>query len=149
MKKGVFILIALLTVSLGAYHVADARPRGGGGMMMGHGCGNCINAGWFAEDDQVDETTQKARETFLSQTTELRKKMVMKQAEMSALMSRENPDDKKAAQFAGELFDLRTQIHQKAIDAGLKPGSGCRMGGGKPGMMMGPMHHGGQGPAGN
>jgi len=146
MKKLLVAVMALLTVSLAGYHLADARPWGGGGTMMGPGCGGCYNAGWFADvddDGQIDEATIKARETFLSQTTELRKKLTMKEAEMSALMSRENPDEKKAAQLAGEIFDLRTQIRQKAIDAGLKPGyGGCGMGmgmhGRHRGMMMGP-----------
>lgn len=160
MKKLFVAVMALLAVSLAGYHMADARPWGGGG-MMGQGCGACNNAGWFADaddDGQVDEATVKAREAFLAQTTELRKKLTMKEAEMGALMSRDNPDEKKAGQLAGEIFDLRTQVRQKAIDAGLKPGSGgCRMGKGMGGMgmgqgrhpggmMMGPMG-GGQAPA--
>jgi len=70
---------------------------------------------------QLDEATMKARDTFLSETTELRKSMFVKQAEKRALMMSENPDPAQAAKLAGELFDIREQLRTKAMAAGLPP----------------------------
>lgn len=155
MKKGMIILVAALTIGLFGYQFADARPWGGG--MMGGGCWDCDY--WTcAQGSQPDEKTIQAREKFFAGTMELRKKLAVKEAEVTAMMNRENPDAQKVGQLTGEIFDLRMELRQKAMDSGLKPGScGCGMGMGmgphgrrgmmgKPGMMGGPIR-GGSGPA--
>jgi zinc resistance-associated protein len=102
------------------------------------------------QGQSFDEATQKARDTFLSETTELRKSMAEKRAAKRAVMNSTTPDPEKAAQLAGELFDLREQLRTKAKTAGLP--AGMMMGMGKMnhgammpcnGQRMGGRHHGG------
>ena len=92
---------------------------------------------------------------FFKDNLELRKQMVMKQAEKRALMRAATPDSKAVAQVVGELFDLRVALMTKADEAGLSdfmgPGMGLgmghgRMGGKKMGRFgMGPGMMGGHG----
>jgi len=89
---------------------------------------------------QLDPATQEARDTFLNETTALRKKMAEKTAAMRALMKNTNPDPEKAAQLAGEIFDLREQLRTKAKAAGLP--AHMMMGKMGDGPMMGGKHHG-------
>jgi hypothetical protein len=56
---------------------------------------------------------------FLADTQDLRKQMFVKRAEERALMHNRTPNAEAVAQAAGELFDLRTKIHEKAQAAGL------------------------------
>ena len=150
MKKGFVVLLAIMTVSFAGYHLAEARPWGGGMMGYGGGYGNCDNCWGGSQQGQLDEETLKTREKFLSETRALRKNMAIKQAEMAALMNRENPDEKKVAKLAGDIFELRSELRQKATDNGLASGyGGCR--GGGPGYgpgMKGP-GRGGRGPGAN
>ena len=86
---------------------------------------------------QSNKAMMKARDTFLSETTQLRKGMAEKKAAMRALMKNTNPDPEQAAKLAGELFDLREQLRIKAKAAGLpaynmmlgKMGDNAMMGG--------------------
>ncbi len=96
---------------------------------------------------QMDEKTRAAREKFLDQTVDLRKKMVENRARMRALMNTENPDPQHVAKLAGEIFDLREQLRVKARKNGLQglgpmammgPGCGC---GGPMGMGATGGHH--------
>ena len=91
---------------------------------------------------QPDKAMMEAKDKFLTETTELRKTMAEKQASMRALMKNTNPDPQKAAQLAGEIFDLREQLRTKARAAGLpahmmmgKMGNNQMMGGNHHGMM--------------
>ena len=102
------------------------------------------------QSQPFDETTLKARNTFLSETTELRKNMAEKRAAKRAVMSSTTPDPAKASQLAGELFDLREQLRTKARTAGLPAGMMMGMGrmGNDPmmpcsGQRMGGRYHGG------
>ncbi len=62
----------------------------------------------------------------------------MKRAEKRALMKAQTPDAKAVAQVAGELFDLRTAMHEKAELAGVDQYLGAgRKGCGGPGSGMG------------
>ena len=151
MKKGTIALIAVITLGLVGSQMAFARPwGGGGGGMGGHSCWSCENY-WGANVDEGDEKAVQAREKFLTETVALRKELAVKEAEYRALMGRENPDEKKAGKLAGEIFDLRNQLRQKATEHGLKPGAGCRMGRGGMGMGPGTMRgmKGGMGPGSN
>ena len=91
---------------------SDAPPPKGPGMQHHKAMQN---------RPQLDEATKKARDTFLSETTELRKSLFVKQAEKRALMMAENPDAGKVAKLAGEIFDIREQLRTKAMAAGLPP----------------------------
>lgn len=119
MKK--LIATVALVATVGFFGIQQASAQRG----MGAGIGNpdC----WRANQQNVqvlDEESQKARIAFFDTTTELRKDMFVKRAEMRAVMNAENPDEKKAAVLAGELFELRTQIQAKADEAGWKGGMG-------------------------
>ncbi len=97
---------------------------------------------------QMDDKTQAARQKFLDQTVDLRKKMVENRARMRALMNSTNPDPGQVARLAGEIFDLREQLRIKARENGLQGmgpmammGAGCGCGG-PMGMGAGmPGHH--------
>jgi Spy/CpxP family protein refolding chaperone len=148
MKKGVIVILAIMTIGFAGYRLADARSFGGGGMMgHGGGYGNCDNCWGGSQQGQLDDETIKAREKFFSETEALRKNMAVKQAEMAALMNRENPDEKKAAKLAGEIFELRSELHKKAAENGLNSGyGGCRGGGPGQGPGMKGPGMGGRGP---
>ena len=139
MKKTFLTLAVVATIGLAGFHVAEAHPWGAGhhygmgGNMMGQGYGY-----------QLDEETAQARDKFLSETTELRKKMHAKRTELNAVLSSETPDEKKAARLSEELFDLREQMRKRADEAGLsKKGFGpgyCGGPGSGQGMGYGPHH---------
>jgi zinc resistance-associated protein len=133
MKKKILAAAAIITLSLGGYHLANARP---GGWGPGYGQGPCNN---YNGQEQLTEEELKTREQFFEDNSELRKKMVIKQTELAAVMNSETPDEQKAAVISGELFDLRNEMHKKAQESGIKRGYGqngnapC----GGPGMGMG------------
>ncbi len=122
MKK--VLVAAALFVSLGMVGIQQVDARGPGGCG---GPGDCWKSRGGAAVQTMDEETLKKHEAFRAETTELRKEMAVKRAQMRALMHSENPDDGKAGDIAGQLFDLRTQMHAKADAAGLEgfgPGYG-------------------------
>lgn len=98
---------------------------------------------------QLDPAVQEKLDKFYLETQDLRKQMVMKQAERRAMMQGQNPDPAAAAKLSGELFDLRTAMQEKAVAAGVDQYVGPRMmgggfgggrgpnGGGRGGKMMG------------
>jgi len=132
MKK--LILAATVTSVIALVGVQGAMA--GSGNMKGP----CPQQPCKMQGKQLDTATMEARDTFLAETTELRKNMAEKQAAMRALMKNTNPDPKQAAQLAGEIFDLREQLRTKAKAAGLP----AHMMMGKMGNngMMGGKHHG-------
>ena len=69
-------------------------------------------------------------EKFFTDTKDLRKQMFVERAEKRALMHSQAPDPLAVAKVAGELFDLKNTLHDKAIAAGL-PGHFHRMGHGR------------------
>ena len=71
------------------------------------------------QGQQLDEATIKARDAFLSETTQLRKNIAEKRAAKRAIMKSTSPDPEKASKLAGELFDLREQLRTQAKAAGL------------------------------
>lgn len=151
MKK-IWLAVAMVgTLGLVGYQIADAGPGRHGGMMgsgnmMGPDCG--MHQGQGACGQAFDEETIKAREKFFNDTTDLRKKIVTKRAEMAAVMNSETPDEKKAAKLSGELFDLRSEFHKKAEANNLTAGKGYFCGGphrggcGDMGVDSGPHHQG-------
>jgi hypothetical protein len=95
----------------------------------------------------LDPATLEKVSKFFKDNQALHKQIVMKQAEKWATMQSEKPDPQAAAKVAGELFDLRTAMHENAEAAGVSsylrsmggghgvrgPGSGM---GARPGMGM-------------
>jgi len=141
MKKTILAVAAIATIGLAGYQFADAQPWGGG---QGMGPGWEMMGPQGQGQGQMSEETLKAREKFFNETKELRKKMFSKRTELDAVMSGEKPDAQKAAKLSEELFDLRTQMHKKAQEAGLaQAGFGpgfCGGPGGGQGMGYGPHH---------
>ncbi len=136
-KKGILAVTITTALALTGLQAAVASP----GAMKGPGPqGPCP-----MQSGQLDAETVKARDTFLTETTELRKGMAEKRAAMRALMNSNTPDQAQASKLAGELFDLREQIRTKAQAAGLPPQMMMAMGkmgcGNAP--MTGARHHGG------
>ena len=100
--------------------------------------------------NQLDPAVQEKLDKFFVDTQEIRKEIAIKQAERMALIRGDNPDPAAAGKLAGEIFDLRTTMHQKAEEAGVTAylgpmnSRGGRFGGpGGPGMGRGMMGKGG------
>ena len=129
MKKqlAAIVLIAGLTMATAA-SANWGREQGGGGYA------NCPQMQGQTMQ-QLDPATQEKVSKFFKDNQALQKQIVMKQAEKRALMNSEKPDPQAAAKVAGELFDLRTAMHDKAEAAGVS-------------QYVGPMGHGkgGHGP---
>jgi zinc resistance-associated protein len=126
MKKT--IVAAILISGLAMTTAATANWNGQ------RGNGDCPQMSMQAMQN-LDEATKAKVMQFRTDNQQLFKEMVMKRAEKKALMRSDNPDPKLAAQVAGELFDLRTTIRLKAVEAGVAQymgpmNGGCdRMGG--------------------
>lgn len=123
-KKIIIAATVASALALGGLQAATAAP----GEMKGKGRGSGYQHPCAGQGQQFDEATLKARDTFLAETTELRKQMAEKRAEKRAVMRSTTPDPEKASQLAGELFDLREQLRTKAMAAGLPAGMMMRMG---------------------
>jgi Spy/CpxP family protein refolding chaperone len=115
MKKALVITALVVGVGLVGWQQASAG-RGYGG--FGPGNYYCQGPGPMAYS-QIDQATQEKVDKFFDDTKDLRKAMIMKMAEQRALLRAEQPDPTKAAKVAGELFDLRTSIQDKAEAAGV------------------------------
>lgn len=137
MKKRL-ALVVLLGISVFGYGMAEAGP-GRHGRMGAPGSGGCCQfCGGPGSGAELDEESLAARDKFFNETVNLRRQVVVKSAEIDALMSRENPDEKKVGLLTGEVFDLKNQLHAKAEEYGIKAGgyfcggpygNGPRMGG--------------------
>ncbi len=68
---------------------------------------------------QLDQATQDKIKQFFKDTQPLHKEMAMKRAEKQALMQSDKPDPQAVAKVTGEMYDLRTTIHEKAEQAGV------------------------------
>ena len=114
------------------------------GMGMGMGCPQGQSSPMY---QQLDEATQGKIDAFQRDTQGLRKQIIMKHAEMRALMNNQNSDPAAASKLSGELFDLQAAMQEKAKAAGISQclgpcgmgmGMGCMNGGpGGRGMRMG------------
>lgn len=123
MKKTVLAVATIVTLALAGYHAADARPVGAGAPCPNPGYGQ---APCFVQDGQAQVTDEelKARQQFFDENSELRKKIISKNAELTAVMNSETPDEKKAAQLSGELFDLQDEMRKKVQASGLGSNAG-------------------------
>ncbi|MGW8193387.1 MAG: periplasmic heavy metal sensor [Desulforhopalus sp.] len=128
MKKKIVALALIAGLALAGAASAD-WGRGGYGQM---GYGNCPQVGQGGMFQQLDQPTRDKIVQFFKDNSALRKEIVMKQAEQRALMQSEQPDPQAVAKVAGELYDLRTAMHEKAELAGVDQylGPGMRMWGG-------------------
>ena len=141
MKKAIIAatLISGLTISTAAF-----AYQGMGGANQQAGCR-------YSQYQQLDQETLAKIDQFRKDTQDLRKQMVVKQAEKRAMMKGTNPDPAAVGQLSGEIFDLHTSMTNKAKEAGVEQyvGHGKRHGSGMKGR-MGKGHgkgHGGHGKA--
>jgi hypothetical protein len=132
MKKKIIALalISSLTLATAATANWSKGNRGGGDCSQRQG-----------QFQALDQDTKDKLQQFFVDNKDLQKEMVMKQAEKRALMRSDNPNPADAAKIAGELFDLRSTVREKAVAAGVEQ----YIGQGRKGMMggSGPGHHGG------
>jgi zinc resistance-associated protein len=161
MKASKMSLVVLLTLALAAGLTASswARPWGGG---MGGGMMGAMNL----TPDQAGKLFD-LKQKFMNDTAEVRKQMVVKQAELAALWKTEKPDEKAIVAKQKELNTLRGQMQEKSVafrlaarkiapqfGQGFGPGMGRGMGHGMSGPggygcpYAGPGAGGGPGPAG-
>jgi len=118
------IIIAIAIIAgLGLVGFQQASARGWGGGCPGYGMNY----------QQLDDATKAKVDAFRAETANLRKEIAMKRAEKRALLNNQAPDPQAVAKVEGQLFDLRTEMQNKAGDAGI-PMMGMRqMGMGGPG----------------
>lgn len=140
MKKQ--IIAITLVAGLAVATVASANwGRGGYGGQMGYGGCPQVQQGQMFQ--QLDQATQDKIAQFYKDNSSLRKEIVMKQAEKRALMQSAQPDPQAVATVAGELFELRTTMREKAELAGVEQYIGPRKGFGGPGFRgLGPCGQG-------
>lgn len=144
-KKNIAIAATALSLGLASLTQAYAGWGQHGGGYYGNNMGQVGQAQPRMQYTQVDPAVQEKLDKFFTDTQDIRKEMTVKQAERMALMRSENPDPAAASKVAGELFDLRATLHQKAEEAGvsayLGPMNGP-MGGRMGGRDFGPGHGG-------
>jgi Spy/CpxP family protein refolding chaperone len=136
MKK--YVLAAALIVAIGfaSYSMADARGNYGYG--PGPGNGDCGGYGDCNNVDRSDADNEKGA-AFFEETKETRKEIFVKRIELDALMSQDNPDEKKVAKLTGEVYDLHAMMDEKAGKAfGDSPRYGYGRGRGGNGNCRGP-----------
>jgi hypothetical protein len=132
MKK---LIIAVAVVGLlGFAGIQIASAHGGYAQDGGYGyCGE-----YYDGDNSNDNATL---EKFRSETNDIRKGIVVKRSELRALLQQDNPDEKRVAQLTGEIFDLETELNEKAADKGVTGRSNYGHGSG---MMWGYGHRNGR-----
>lgn len=145
MKKHIVAIVLVAGLSIAT--VASANFGRGW-----NGDGNCPMMGVPMMQgqmmQQMDPAIKEKVIKFFKDNQALQKQIVMKQAERRAIMQSDKPDPQVAAKVAGELFDLRSEMCDKAEAAGVSQyigpmggkglrGPGSRMGRGQ-GMGNGP-----------
>lgn len=122
MEAGKRLIIVALVAGLCLVAFQQASARGWGG---GPG-GDCSCQGYGPGYQQLDEATKAKVDAFRSETKALRKQIAMKRAEERALMKSATPDAKAVAEVAGEIFDLKSSLAEKAEKAGVPMMTGQR-----------------------
>ena len=114
MKKFLITVVLVGVVGLLSFSMVSARGNHGYGPGMGYGYGDdrghCNN--WSYEGQDKEKVN-----IFLEETKETRKQLTVKRSERRALMSQDNPDEKKVAKLTGEIFDLKNLMDEKAKEA--------------------------------
>ena len=118
MKKTLTALAIALTVVVIGYQIADAGP--------GRGWRGC-NGPYGAYNSAPSQEWQ----TFQDDTADLRKQLHEKRAEYVAVMNGDNVDKDAAQALWSEMFDLKSQIREKAVAAGINPEDGFGPGRGR------------------
>ncbi len=110
MKKYLVAAALIGTIGLTGISMANARGYGfGPGPVYGDCGGDRYCNSW-----SYNEKDEAKASAFYEETKELRKEIVVKRSELDALMRQDNPDEKKVAKLTGDLYDLETQMSEKA-----------------------------------
>lgn len=83
--------------------------------------------------NNIDEATMTKMVEFNKTNRDLKKQLVVKQAEKRALLSMDSPSPEKAKALAGEIFDIRNSLSAKAEKAGIPVQLACAPMGGNGG----------------
>jgi Spy/CpxP family protein refolding chaperone len=136
MKKYVLAAALIGAIGFASYSMADARGNYGYG--SGPGNGDCDGYGYCNNFDRLGADNEKGA-AFFEETKETRKEIFVKRSELDAVMSQDNPDEKKVAKLTGEIYDLQTLMEGKADKAfGDRPRYGYGRGRGGNGNCRGP-----------
>lgn len=128
-KRWLITVLALALVG-GLALPVWAGPWGMGGCGLGHGCGMGpgYGRGWQLTPEQAGKAFD-LRQKFLNETVDLRRQLVVKQAELSELWRAKEPDQAKIAAKQKEINALRDKLQEKAIPYRLEMRDFCPMGG--------------------
>ena len=125
MKKTILAAALVMAVGFAGYNVAQA----------GFGPGGCNGpGGWGAENGPT--VTYEEMEQFHNDTSELRRQLFEKRAEYFEVVNQEDPDKELAKTLWSEMYDLQSEMHQKAEAAGMWQGNTDNRGGFRGQMMM-------------
>lgn len=116
MRKKIAVIV--LVTGLGFAAVQQASAGWGNSNRAGANCGNCPQL-QMNQNTQLDQATRDKLDKFYQDNTGLKRSMIVKNAELRALMRSENPDATMVANLTGEVFDLRVSLQEKAKAAGL------------------------------
>lgn len=120
MKKRILTTTLIAAIAIGTAVTASANwgQRGGGywnNNMPTQAPGPRVQMQY----QQLDPAAQEKLDKFFADTQDLHKQIITKRAEERALMSGANPDPAAVSKLAGEIFDLRSTLRQKAEEAGV------------------------------
>jgi len=113
MKKFTVVALILAFGIIGLQQLAKAGPGWA-----------CAGPGYGASRQAFNSESQQTWENFYNDTAPLREELFAKRTEYNEAMSQEVIDKELAGKLWGEIFDLQTQIREKATAAGLRPGFG-------------------------
>jgi Spy/CpxP family protein refolding chaperone len=142
MKKLVTAAVLIGAISFAGIQAASAHS--------GYYNNNVDNCGSYSTDDRTfTEKDAQAVDKFRDETKSIRKEIFVKKSELNALFRNDNPDERKVAKLTGELYDLETELQEKAETTGVRNrysydhGSGMMgtYGRGRGGHMMGSGGH--------
>ncbi|MFV0438345.1 MAG: Spy/CpxP family protein refolding chaperone [Desulfopila sp.] len=139
MKKKIIAVALISGLALTtAVSMTWARGGYGGGGYGYNGACPMVQGGYAL---QLDPAVKEKMDTFYNDTSDLRRQIVVKQAERRALMQNTSPDPAAVSKVSGELFDLHNSMRAKADAVGISQYMGPRMMNGGP-MGGGYGHHG-------
>ena len=139
MKKYLVAAALVGIMSFTGFSLVSARGNYGHGPGMEYGYGNGMGYGncdgyIYCNNRAYGGPNNEKVAAFLKETTETRKQLAVKRSERRALMSQDNPDEKKVGQLTGEIFDLKNLLDEKATEVfGDNPPMGFRRAWGSPG----------------
>jgi hypothetical protein len=114
MKK--YLAAAALIGAIGFTGISMASPQNY------YGCGN-YEGPRYCDNWGYSESNNEKASTFYEETKELRKEIIVRTSELDALMRQDNPDEKKVAKLAGDIYDLKSTMHEK-VDKAFEGGRG-------------------------